>query len=527
MEKWLNSIYTDGSKYFVSNPLPKKGEEIKIFLRCLKDAPIDTILLRTKLNGVEQLIEMHEEYDDEYLKYYSSEVLCFEDMLHYHFYIISKEKKVYYYNQKGIIDYIPDEVYDFKILYDYEQPSWVRESVFYQIFPERFCNGNKENDVKSGEYTFDGYETIKVEDWNSVPKEYNESHCLDFYGGDLEGVRKKIPYLKKLGVNALYLNPIFYAATVHKYDCLDYFHIDPHFGGDKGLEELVQALHDNDMRIILDISINHTGTANKWFNKEENPEAYILAEDWCDVWEFLKGNEWDSAMNYYGCARPIREFVGECDLFARGNTKLVFSRGKLTAKNLANRIKEHLCKLPFVIQENQFNLIDSHDVHRLHNNIDEIRFNDYRGAIIMMFTLIGAPSIYYGDEAGIDGRINSVEGCRYPMCWDKDIEGTKYYELYSKLAKLKNTEDALKYGGFKIISDDDYVFAYARFNMNDVFISVCSTDDVRRNIRISTKIFGKNPIIKEEVFGAKLLYEVDEGEIILSVEPNKSYLIKL
>ena len=93
MEKWLNSIYTDGSKYFVSNPLPKKGEEIKIFLRCLKDAPIDTILLRTKLNGVEQLIEMHEEYDDEYLKYYSSEVLCFEDMLHYHFYIISKEKK--------------------------------------------------------------------------------------------------------------------------------------------------------------------------------------------------------------------------------------------------------------------------------------------------------------------------------------------------------------------------------------------------------------------------------------------------
>lgn len=631
MEKWLNSIYTDGSKYFVSNPLPKKGEEIKIFLRCLKEAPIDTILLRTKLNGVEQLIEMHEEYDDEYLKYYSSGVLCFEDMLHYHFYIISKEKKVYYYNQKGIIDYIPDEVYDFKILYDYEQPSWVRESVFYQIFPERFCNGNKENDVKSGEYTFDGYETIKVEDWNSVPKEYNESHCLDFYGGDLEGVRKKIPYLKKLGVNALYLNPIFYAATVHKYDCLDYFHIDPHFGGDKGLEELVQALHDNGMRIILDISINHTGTANKWFNKEgnffdksigaynnkdskernyyffdednnykgwfdvetlptlnytckelreiiykgkdsvikkwlkepynidgwrfdvadtmarngliqlhhevwpeirrsikeENPEAYILAEDWCDVWEFLKGNEWDSAMNYYGCARPIREFVGECDLFARKNTKLVSARGKLTAKNLANRIKEHLCKLPFVIQENQFNLIDSHDAHRLHNNTDEICFDDYRGAIIMMFTLIGAPSIYYGDEAGIDGRINSVEGCRYPMCWDKDIEGTKYYELYSKLAQLKNNEDAFKYGGFKIISDDDYVFAYARFNMNDVFISVCSTDDVRRNIRISTKIFGKNPIIKEEVFGAKLLYEVDGDEIILSVEPHKSYLIKL
>ena len=113
------------------------------------------------------------------------------------------------------------------------------------------------------------------------------------------------------------------------------------------------------------------------------------------------------------------------------------------------------------------------------------------------------------------------------MCWDKDIEKTRYYDLYSTLANLKIKEDALKWGGFKIISQENYVFAYARFNMEDVFITVCSTDDLRRKIRISTKVFGKEPIIKEEVFGEKLFYEVENEEIILNVESHKSYLIRL
>lgn len=629
MEKWLESLYTDGSKYFVSNPLPKKGEKIKISLRVSKDSEIDTIFLRTKINGVEDLFEMKKDYTTNYLDYYSVYITFYEDMLHYHFYVVTKNK-IYYYNQMGVIDYIPDEVYDFKILYNYEQPSWVRESVFYQIFPERFCNGNKENDVKDGEYTFNSHKTVHVENWNSVPKSYNESFCLDFYGGDLEGIKQKIPYLKKLGVTSIYVNPIFYGATVHKYDCLDYFHVDPHFGGDKALEDLTSELHKNNMKLIVDVSINHTGIANKWFNKdgtffeksvgaynnpnsvernyyffdennnykkwegvetlptlnykseelrkvvykncdsvvrkwlkepynidgwrfdvadtfarngeiqlhheiwpeirkaikEENKDAYILAEDWCDVSEFLRGNEWDSAMNYYGFTRPVREFVGEKDLHLQLNKKLSSIEYKLSAKNLANRIREHLYKLPFVIQENQFNLLDSHDTIRLHNN-KKITFNAYRAAVIMMFTMIGTPSVYYGDEAEIDGRCDSVEGARYPMCWNKDIENTESYKLYSVLAHLKTNEDALKYGGFKIISEEHYVFSYARFNFKDVFITICSTDDNVREIIINTEIFDKKPEIKEEILGKDISYKVNNGNIVFRVEPNTSYLIKL
>ena len=630
MENWFESLYTDGSKYFVSNPLPKKGEEIKIYIRAYEDSPIKGIWLKGSFNGVERLIKMEKEFTENFLCYYSCKVTIYEDELSYSFYIVA-EDKIYYYNQRGITEYEPDRRYDFRILTDYDQPKWVKESVFYQIFPERFCNGNPENDVKDKEYYFDGHPVIKVKDWNSVPKEYDEVHCLDFYGGDLEGITQKIPYLKELGINAIYLNPIFYAATVHKYDCLDYFQVDKHFGGDKAFEELMKELHKNGIRLVLDMSINHTGTANKWFNKEGiffdksvgaynnkdavernyyffnednsykawndvdtlptlnytskelrniifegedslvkkwlkppyeidgwrfdvaetmarnneiqlhhdiwpkirksikdvNKEAYVLAEGWTDLKEFLNGNEWDSAMNYYGFGRPVRDFFGDGELFMKHNPELYKYQTKLTAKNLANRIKNNLDNLPFVIQENQFNLFDSHDVPRLHNN-PEISFEKYRGAVIMLFSMIGTPNMYYGDEVGIDGRINSMEGCRYPMPWNEDYRKSKYYKLYQKLISLKVNEDALKYGGFKIISDDDYVFSYARFTRDEVIFVVCSSDDENRKVRIPLKAFGKtSERIIDDLFGKKLDYEKCDDGIILNVESNNSYIFKI
>lgn len=632
MEKWIESLYSDGSKYFVSNPLPKIGEKIKIYIRVIESAPIKSIYLNARINGDERLIKMNKSKNVNGLSYYVADVIVNEDIFEYQFYILA-DNKIYYYTQLNVTDYVPDDTYNFKILANYAQPKWVRESVFYQIFPERFCNGDKNNDVRDNEYYFDGYPTKQIKDWNETPKEYDEAHCLDFYGGDLQGVKQKIPYLKELGVNAIYINPIFYAATVHKYDCIDYFTVDPHFGGDKALAELMKELHKNDMKLIIDMSINHTGTANKWFNKEgvfydksvgaynnknaierkyyffndednsykawlnvetlptlnytseelrkkiykdkdslvkkwlkppynidgwrfdvantmarnneiqlhheiwpeirksikeENNEAYILAEHWGDTEEFLKGNEWDSAMNYFGFARPVREFVEHVDLMNARNPELAQVEIKLTAKNLANRIKEHLCKLPFVIQENQFNLFDSHDVPRLHNN-KKVRYDEYRGAVIMLFTMIGTPNVYYGDEADIDGKINSMEGCRYPMPWSKDIKGTNNYKLYSSLAQIKLNEEALKYGGFKIIHDEYYVFSYARFTDNQLIITICSTDDKDRKITINTKNFGIEPkIVEEDMLGTKIDSSIEDKEkIIVNVRAHQSYLIKL
>ena len=149
----------------------------------------------------------------------------------------------------------------------------------------------------------------------------------------------------------------------------------------------------------------------------------------------------------------------------------------------------------------------------------------------MLFTLPGCASIYYGDEAEIDGTVESMEGCRYPMPWDKDIEATDSFKLYSALSKIKTTEAAFKDGGFKVLWDNDYVFAFARFTPEEVFVTVCSADTSSRKIEIPAYIFGKSfaqkPVPEKDVLGAELHSEMKDGVLLVEVPAGKSYLIKL
>ncbi len=625
---WTQSIYSDGSKYFVSNPLPVKGEEITLSIQFSEKAPVTNVFFKGKINGIDHPRKMEKCGVKNGLVRYEIKVKVWGDELSYQFWLLTKDC-IYYYTQKGLYTAIPGEDGNFRIITDYQQPQWVKNAVFYQIFPERFCNGNPENDVKDGEYQFDGHPAIKVKDWNSVPEDYNKAYCLDFYGGDLEGIKQKIPYLKKLGVTALYLNPIFYAATVHKYDCLDYFTVDPHFGGDKALEDLTQELHKNGMKIILDVSINHTGIANKWFNrdgtffpksqgaynnpdseereyyffnkdntykawfnvatlptlnytsqklreklyrdkdslvkkwlkapynidgwrfdvadvmarndeiqlhhevwpeirksiKEENKDAYILAEDWSDCSEFLNGNEWDSTMNYFGSCRPIRQFFGLEDVFASRSPEIAAVKYKMTAQDFAQRITQFANRLPFAVRQMQFNLLDSHDVSRLHNDPKATK-EIVKGSAIILFTLPGCTNMYYGDEAEIDGRTGNNEGCRYPMPWNKNIESTFAYSLYHKLIELKTKDSVFSDGGFKILWAQDYVIAYARFDQEKIYYTVCSSDFKERKIELPFEAFGTQfkELPAEDIFGQKLKAKLKNGKIELTVPAGKNYL---
>ena len=117
MKQWLESVYSDGSKYYVSNPLPAKKDTVQIQIRFYEDAPVEHVFLRTKINGTEQLFKMQQSKVENGLVYYETSVQIFEDCLHYHFYLATKNE-IFYYNQKGITTYIPNELYDFKILTD-------------------------------------------------------------------------------------------------------------------------------------------------------------------------------------------------------------------------------------------------------------------------------------------------------------------------------------------------------------------------------------------------------------------------
>ena len=606
MEPWLESVYSDGTSDFVSDPAPRLGQTVTVRLRCFADAPVDAVILRANPNGGELMTPMTRTRTARGLAWYEAPLRINEPCVRYQFYLVSG-RELYFYTQHGISTYLPDMSCDFRLLADYVQPAWVKEAVFYQIFPERFCNGDPANDVGEGEYEVFGHPT-QHRNWTDRPEPYERSRCLDFYGGDLEGIRQKIPYLRELGVTALYLNPIFRAPSVHKYDCVDYFHVDEHFGGDEALARLSEALHAAGMKLILDISINHTGSAHRWFNRDclwfdksvgayhnpeaperayyffrpdgsydgwwgleglpvlnyssealrdviyraedsvlkkwlkppysidgwrfdvadvfarhdalqlahtvwpeirksikaENPQAYILAEDWGDCAQYLQGAEWDSPMNYFGCGRPIRQFVGEPDLFLSRCPALREVRTRITAPELQARVMQHLEKLPFALWENQFNLLDSHDVSRLHND-PAVHPGEYRGAVMLQFLLIGAPSVYYGDEAAVGGELGSNEGCRWPMPWGTGFEAGERFRFCRRLIALKREREPLRRGGMRFLYAEGGIAALARFTADEAIVVVMSTEDADRRVRLPLSVLGAAaPAGEKDLFGTPM-----------------------
>ncbi len=148
---------------------------------------------------------------------------------------------------------------------DYVTPEWLKGGVMYQLFPDRFCKNGTMPDIRG---------RVRRADWGGLP-EYrpNERGKVlnnDFFGGNFKGIQSKLPYLKELGVTVLYLNPIFEAASNHRYDTSDYMKIDPILGTEEDFKELVDQAKINGIRIILDGVFNHTGDDSVYFNKYGN-----------------------------------------------------------------------------------------------------------------------------------------------------------------------------------------------------------------------------------------------------------------
>lgn len=160
----------------------------------------------------------------------------------------------------------------------FKTPDWAKDTIYYYIFPERFRNGNKTNDPKVGVDKFYGNKDIEVHaDWLDtkpwVPgtADGNSSDdgewCNDFYGGDLAGITEKLDYLKELGINTIYTNPIFEAPSNHKYDTADYMKIDNSFGTLSDFENLISRAKEKGMRVILDTSLNHSGSDSVYMDR--------------------------------------------------------------------------------------------------------------------------------------------------------------------------------------------------------------------------------------------------------------------
>ncbi len=164
----------------------------------------------------------------------------------------------------GMVRYTPTDATDYRILAHYHAPTWVHDSVFYQIFPDRFADGDLFNNVREHEYLCYGKPVI-ARPWGAFPRPHRESGGVEFFGGDLCGIIQHLDYLQDLGVDALYLTPIFASLSNHKYDTVDYKRVDAHFGGDEALMALREALDERAMKLLLDLAPNHCSSEHPWF----------------------------------------------------------------------------------------------------------------------------------------------------------------------------------------------------------------------------------------------------------------------
>ena len=270
--KWTRGVHHDGSEKYVSNPLPKLGETVRIHLRTPIDAPINRVMLRAMCDGEFNFNPMEVVEDNTVSRLWAVDIPMTQARIDYHFLLIVDAAILYYSAQGMSLGDVPDS-HSFTLLADYDAPLWIRDTVFYQIFPERFYNGDPSNDVVDDEYTFFDKPTRKRE-WGELPWGFKKSMTVDFFGGDLNGITQKLDYLDDLGVNGLYLTPIFDAETNHKYDIKDYFNVDKHFGGNEALVELREESKKRDVKLMLDITPNHCSYNHPWFAQlKENPDA--------------------------------------------------------------------------------------------------------------------------------------------------------------------------------------------------------------------------------------------------------------
>jgi alpha-glucosidase len=298
----LEALFSDGTSDYVIPPEPKVNQWIKIRFRTAKE-DVDSVLVNIEDRGH----KMNKVDSNDLFDYYELEWRTTELMLIYTF-TIKKGEEIVYYNYLGVIQE-DVEAYPFRVQPGFSTPDWAKGAVMYQIFVDRFYNGDLSNDVVDREYIYINQPSEQVKDWNAPIAPMDVAR---FYGGDLAGVFKKLDYLQELGIEVVYFNPIFVSPSNHKYDTQDYDHVDPHYGvivNDGGqvvpegevdnthatkyqkrvcdlenlaasnqlFKDLVAEMHKRGMRVIIDGVFNHCGSFNKWMDREriyEKLDAY-------------------------------------------------------------------------------------------------------------------------------------------------------------------------------------------------------------------------------------------------------------
>ena len=598
------ALFCDGTEAYVSPPEPEAGDELQLWFRTAAH-DVDEVYLENR----ELCIPMNKVISNKAFDFYEVKYKLEDKPFRYHFKIRSGNE-ICYYNKWGaeskLVDY-----YDFKIVPGFTAPDWAKGAVMYQIYTDRFCNGDPDNDVQTGEYFYIGEQVHHVDDWYRDPQPMD---VREFYGGDIQGIIDKLDYLHGLGVEVVYCNPLFVSPSNHKYDTQDYDYIDPHVGKievDEGrlldpgennnihadryrtrttrkenLEasnrlfiKLVEELHKRGMRIIIDGVFNHCGSFNKWldaellyqhaggypqgayvsedspyryffqfhnenawpFNdsydgwwghatlpklnyeespelyqyilgiakkwvsapfgadgwrldvaadlgrsagmnhqfwrdfraavKEANPEAVMIAEHYGSPYDWLKGDQWDTVMNYDAFMEPLSWFLTGMEKHSDEENPALFGDGCA----FFEAMRYHMSEMPTASVQCAMNELSNHDHSRFMTRTNRrvgrlasagakaaeegISYGIFRQGVVMQMTWPGAPTIYYGDEAGVCGWTDPDSRRTYP--WGG--ENLELIEFHRYMSGIRKRCPAFRNGSLKALAAGDGYIAYGRF----------------------------------------------------------------
>jgi len=425
----------------------------------------------------------------------------------------------------------------------FETPEWAKNTVWYQIFPERFNNADP---------------TISPE--GVLPWGSEDPWWYTFFGGDLLGITEKLDYLVDLGINGIYLCPIFTSPSTHKYDTEDYFEIDPHFGTKETFRQFVELAHAKGIKIMLDMVVNHCGynfgpwqdvlahgensEYKDWFHirnfpvsrveeeglpnydafafskrmpkmRTENPAVrdyflkvarYWVEEFDIDGWRLDVANEVDHVFwrEFRKEVRAVKDdiyILGEvwhdANPWLRGDqfdavmnyplTNAIndfIAKDKMTAKEFVDTIARVQVMYSRNVAEVNFNLLGSHDTARLLTLC-----NDNKQKALLAYTFLitqpGSPCVYYGDEIGMNG--GNDPGCRKCMVWDEDLQDHDMFTYFKNIINLRKKHPALRSIEMKwLATGDEEVLLFKKIAPNETIYVVINNSDAIKTVDLST-----------------------------------------
>lgn len=463
--------------------------------------------------------------------YWETEAFAATKRLRYGFQLTSLTEETIY-TEKGFFDSTPtdsDYYFCFPYLHEnelFQAPQWVKDTVWYQIFPERFGNGNPSINPKN------------TRAWGSEPPAVN-----NFFGGDFAGVTAHLDHLTDIGVNGIYFTPVFEASSNHKYDTIDYMEIDPQFGDADALKELITQCHSRGIKVMLDAVFNHSGyyfppfqdvlkngessPYKDWFHihsfpvlggekpnyeafgfvdsmpklNTANPEVkkyllevgtYWINEFDIDGWRLDVANEvdqpfWREFRKTVKEAKPDVYILGEIwhdsmpwlrgDQFDavmnypfKTNVLNLLAKNSINSKQFAENMSKVYYSYPKTVFDFTFNLVGSHDTARILTECND-NINITKQVFTILLTFMGTPCIYYGDEIGLTG--GQDPGCRECMDWDENNHQLKLKNHIQTLIALRTKEKLLANEGsitFVHPTEANGIFGYKKHNATKTII---------------------------------------------------------